>query len=130
MWCTIFILYRNGYEPVNADRGVLVINHYKYQVWEVFKEKFYRRVATYVADWRDEQNVGSKDRAPGLGTRAVEPPDWSERFCEVNDTGLRNRVLKNFADPYTKLLPWQEGYHKHVKRRVRRRTRRKHRGYF
>lgn len=121
---------RNGYEPVNADRGVLVINHYKYQVWEVFKEKFYRRVATYVADWRDEQNVGSKDRAPGLGTRAVEPPDWSERFCEVNDTGLRNRVLKNFADPYTKLLPWQEGYQKHVKRRVRRRTRRKHRGYF
>ncbi|KAM5581855.1 glycosyltransferase family 92 protein [Rosa sericea] len=121
----------SGYEAVKADRGVLVINHYKYQVWEVFKEKFYRRVATYVADWQEEQNVGSKDRAPGLGTKAVEPPDWPERFCEVNDTGLRNRVLKNLADPYTRLLPWQEGYQKHEKRRVRRRKRkrRKHRGY-
>ncbi|KAF2305994.1 hypothetical protein GH714_009358 [Hevea brasiliensis] len=93
---------------VNADRGVLVINHYKYQVWEVFKEKFYRRVATYVADWQDEQNVGSKDRVPGLGTRAVEPPDWASRFCEVTDTGLRDRVLGNFRNPITKLLPWQE----------------------
>ncbi|VVA17870.1 PREDICTED: glycosyltransferase family [Prunus dulcis] len=99
---------RNGYEPVNVDRGVLVINHYKYQVWEVFKEKFYRRVATYVADWREEQNVGSKDRAPGLGTRAVEPRDWSHRFCEVGDTGLRDRVLQSFVDPQSRLLPWQE----------------------
>lgn len=99
---------RNGYEPVNVDRGVLVINHYKYQVWEVFKEKFYRRVATYVADWREEQNVGSRDRAPGLGTRAVEPWDWSHRFCEVGDTGLRDRVLQSFVDPQSRLLPWQE----------------------
>ncbi|GAV85513.1 Glyco_transf_92 domain-containing protein/zf-C3HC4_2 domain-containing protein, partial [Cephalotus follicularis] len=98
----------NGFEYMNVDRGVLVINHYKYQVWEVFKEKFYRRVATYVADWQDEQNVGSKDRAPGLGTRAVEPPDWSTRFCEVNDTGLRDQVLERFANPQTHLLPWQD----------------------
>ncbi|KAF3444507.1 hypothetical protein FNV43_RR14199 [Rhamnella rubrinervis] len=100
---------RDGYEYVNMDRGEMVINHYKYQVWEVFKEKFYRRVATYVADWQNDQNVGSKDRAPGLGTRAVEPPDWSSRFCEVTDTGLRDRVLANFTDPRTHLLPWQEG---------------------
>ncbi|KAF2306024.1 hypothetical protein GH714_009474 [Hevea brasiliensis] len=99
---------RDRFRYVNADRGVLVINHYKYQVWEVFKEKFYRRVATYVADWQDEQNVGSKDRVPGLGTRAVEPPDWASRFCEVTDTGLRDRVLGNFRNPITKLLPWQE----------------------
>ncbi|KAE8021392.1 hypothetical protein FH972_007286 [Carpinus fangiana] len=98
---------RDGFEYVNVDRGVLAINHYKYQVWEVFKEKFYRRVATYVADWQDDQNVGSKDRAPGLGTRAVKPPDWSSRFCEVKDTGLRDQVLRNFADPETQSLPWQ-----------------------
>lgn len=100
---------RDGYEYVNMDRGEMVINHYKYQVWEVFKEKFYRRVATYVADWQNDENVGSKDRAPGLGTRAVEPPDWSSRFCEVTDSGLRDRVLANFTDPRTHLLPWQEG---------------------
>lgn len=99
---------RDGFRHVNADRGVLVINHYKYQVWEVFKEKFYRRVATYVVDWQNQQNVGSKDRVPGLGTRAVEPPDWASRFCEVTDTGLRDRVWEMFSDPITRLLPWQE----------------------
>lgn len=99
---------RRGFDFANVDRGAMVINHYKYQVWEVFKEKFYRRVATYVADWKEEQNVGSKDRAPGLGTKAVEPPDWPSRFCEVEDTGLRDRVLDVFADPRTRLLPWQE----------------------
>ncbi|KAI4389398.1 hypothetical protein MLD38_001628 [Melastoma candidum] len=101
---------KSQFDFANVDRGVMVINHYKYQVWEVFKEKFYRRVATYVADWKDEQNVGSKDRAPGLGTKAVEPPDWSTRFCEVNDTGLRDRVLQAFADTNgSNLLPWQRG---------------------
>ncbi|KAK4754858.1 hypothetical protein SAY87_008615 [Trapa incisa] len=99
---------RDGFEFVNVDRGIMVINHYKYQVWDVFKEKFYRRVATYVADWQEEQNAGSKDRAPGLGTRAIEPPDWSNRFCEVQDTGLRDQVLQEFADPRTHNLPWQE----------------------
>lgn len=99
---------RNGFDFVNVDRGAMVINHYKYQVWEVFKEKFYRRVAAYVADWQDEENVGSKDRAPGLGTRAVEPLDWSTRFCEVTDTGLRDRVLQIFKDPETHRMPWQE----------------------
>ncbi|KAJ8749849.1 hypothetical protein K2173_013764 [Erythroxylum novogranatense] len=99
---------RDGFRFVNADRGMLVINHYKYQVWEVFKEKFYRRVATYVTDWQNKQNVGSKDRTPGLGTRAIEPPDWSSRFCEVTDTGLRDRVLKSFKDPMSNVLPWQK----------------------
>ncbi|XP_043808253.1 glycosyltransferase family 92 protein RCOM_0530710 isoform X2 [Manihot esculenta] len=99
---------RDEFGYVNTDRAILVINHYKYQVWEVFKEKFHMRVATYVVDWQNDKNVGSKDRVPGLGTRAVEPPDWSSRFCEVNDTGLRDRVLENFRNPVTKLLPWQE----------------------
>ncbi|XP_022883944.1 glycosyltransferase family 92 protein RCOM_0530710-like isoform X2 [Olea europaea var. sylvestris] len=102
-----------GFRYANMDRNVLVINHYKYQVWEVFKEKFYRRVATYVSDWQQERNVGSKDRTPGLGTKAVEPPDWSTRFCEVEDTGLRDRVLKTFTDPKTGRLPWQHLSNEH-----------------
>ncbi|PKA60223.1 UPF0392 protein [Apostasia shenzhenica] len=85
---------KDGMKYVNMDARTMVINHYKYQAWEVFKEKFFRRVATYVVDWREEENVGSKDRAPGLGTKAVRPSDWATRFCEVNDTGLRDRVLK------------------------------------
>jgi hypothetical protein len=86
----------------------MVINHYKYQGWEVFKEKFYRRVATYVADWQNEENVGSRDRAPGLGTRPVEPSDWAERFCEVNDTGLRDQVFEKFKDKKTQRLVWEK----------------------
>ncbi|KAK9061685.1 hypothetical protein SSX86_018868 [Deinandra increscens subsp. villosa] len=99
---------KDGFKHVNVFRNVMVINHYKFQVWEVFKEKFYRRVATYVSDWQEEENVGSKDRAPGLGTRAVEPDDWSSRFCEINDTGLRDWVIKTFSDPFTGSLPWQK----------------------
>ncbi|CAI9261773.1 unnamed protein product [Lactuca saligna] len=60
--------------------------------------KFYRRVATYVADWKDSQNEGSRDRAPGLGTEPIEPADWRLRFCEVWDTGLRDVVLANLDD--------------------------------
>ncbi|PHT57362.1 UPF0392 protein [Capsicum baccatum] len=98
---------KSEFRYANMDRNVIVINHYKYQVWDVFKEKFYRRVATYVSDWQQERNVGSRDRAPGLGTRAVEPPDWSSRFCEVIDTGLKDRVAEMFTDPNTGKLPWQ-----------------------
>ncbi|XP_016498210.2 glycosyltransferase family 92 protein RCOM_0530710-like [Nicotiana tabacum] len=99
---------KSGFKYANMDRNVMVINHYKYQVWDVFKEKFYRRVATYVSDWQQDRNIESKDRAPGLGTRAVEPLDWSSRFCEVIDTGLRNRVAEMFTDPNTGNLPWQK----------------------
>ncbi|KAH6835078.1 C3H4 type zinc finger protein [Perilla frutescens var. hirtella] len=99
---------KSGLKHVDMKSSALVINHYKYQVWEVFKEKFHRRVATYVSDWQQERNVGSKDRAPGLGTKPVEPADWSRRFCEVNDTGLRDRVLETFTDPQTGYLPWED----------------------
>ncbi|CAM8880617.1 unnamed protein product [Rhodiola kirilowii] len=116
---------RAGLRYMNMDPNVIVINHYKYQVWEVFKEKFYRRVATYVADWQAEENVGSKDRAPGLGTRAVEPKDWSSRFCEVTDTRLRDRMLRMFEEGGTQLLPWMEGYGEQVRRRRKKRTRRR-----
>ncbi|CAL5004340.1 unnamed protein product [Urochloa decumbens] len=97
---------KEGVRYVNIGQGVMLINHYKYQVWEVFKDKFSGRVATYVADWQDEENVGSRDRAPGLGTKPVEPEDWPHRFCEVYDTGLKDFVHKTFTDPDTGHLPW------------------------
>lgn len=98
---------RQGYHYMNLPRGFAVFNHYKYQVWDTFKAKFFRRVATYVTDWQENQNESSRDRAPGLGTEPVEPEDWSERFCEVSDTGLRNFTLQTFTDLTTHLLPWQ-----------------------
>ncbi|KAG6398821.1 hypothetical protein SASPL_140292 [Salvia splendens] len=98
---------KEGFTYLNLPQSSAVINHYKYQVWEVFRAKFYRRVATYVADWWQNQNEGSRDRAPGLGTEAIEPPDWPQRFCEVWDTGLSDFVLANLADVSSGLLPWQ-----------------------
>ncbi|CAN4116253.1 unnamed protein product [Withania somnifera] len=99
---------RKGFRYINLPQSTAVINHYKYQVWEVFRAKFFRRVATYVADWQNNQNEGSRDRAPGLGTEAIEPPNWPLQFCEVWDTGLRDFVLSNFADLSTGLLPWEK----------------------
>lgn len=99
---------RKGFSYMNLPQSTAVINHYKYQVWEVFRAKFFRRVATYVVDWQNNQNEGSRDRAPGLGTEAIEPPNWPLQFCEVWDTGLRDFVLSNFADLSTGLLPWEK----------------------
>ncbi|PON46539.1 Glycosyltransferase [Parasponia andersonii] len=99
---------REGYRYLNVPENIALVNHYKYQVWETFRTKFYRRVATYVVDWQEDQNKGSKDRAPGLGTEAVEPPNWRLQFCEVWDTGLRDFVLAYFADPATGSLPWEQ----------------------
>lgn len=98
---------RNGFKYLNLPQSTAVINHYKYQVWDVFKAKFYRRVATYVADWQENHNEGSRDRAPGLGTEAIEPPNWPQQFCEVWDTGLRDFVLANLVDTSNGLLPWE-----------------------
>ncbi|KAJ9187581.1 hypothetical protein P3X46_003020 [Hevea brasiliensis] len=98
---------QRGYRYLNVPESKAVVNHYKYQVWDTFKTKFFRRVSTYVANWQEDQNKGSKDRAPGLGTVAIEPPDWRLRFCEVWDTGLKDFVLANFADTATGFLPWE-----------------------
>ncbi|OVA14321.1 protein of unknown function DUF23 [Macleaya cordata] len=98
---------KTGYSYLNLQQSTAMINHYKYQVWESFRAKFFRRVATYVADWQENQNEGSKDRAPGLGTEAIEPPNWPQQFCEVWDTGLRDFVMANLADPGSGLLPWE-----------------------
>ncbi|CAJ1939992.1 unnamed protein product [Sphenostylis stenocarpa] len=98
---------RKGFGSRNVPLSVAVINHYKYQVWDTFKAKFLRRVATYVVDWKEDVNIGSRDRAPGLGTQAIEPRDWRLRFCEVWDTRLKDFLLSKFCDPLTGLLPWE-----------------------
>lgn len=81
---------KKGYKV--GKLGVLdgVVNHYKYQAWVEFKHKFKRRASAYVYDWRRSMNLASKDRAPGLGSEPIEPDGWASKFCEVNDTGLRD----------------------------------------
>ncbi|CAL5049718.1 unnamed protein product [Urochloa decumbens] len=73
------------------------VNHYKYQAWDEFKLKFRRRVSTYVADWTDPVNHGSRDRTPGLGFEAVEPAGWANKFCDVHDTLLKDVTTRWFG---------------------------------
>jgi len=98
---------QDGYRYLDLPESKAVVNHYKYQVWDTFKAKFFRRVSTYVTNWQDDQNKGSKDRAPGLGTEAIEPHNWRLQFCEVWDTGLKDFVMANFADSASGFLPWE-----------------------
>jgi hypothetical protein len=74
-----------------------LVNHYKYQAWDEFKGKFRRRVSAYVVDWRQNENPNSKDRTPGLGFEAIEPNDWTQRFCEVRDQRLKLLTRKWFG---------------------------------
>lgn len=99
---------KQGFGFFDVSKSNAVINHYKYQAWETFRAKFFRRVATYVVDWHEAQNEGSKDRAPGLGTEAIEPSNWRLQFCEVWDTGLRDFIQILFSDPLTGFLPWEK----------------------
>nr|CAB3469100.1 unnamed protein product [Digitaria exilis] len=73
------------------------VNHYKYQAWDEFKLKFRRRVSSYVADWTEPLNHGSRDRTPGLGLQAVEPPGWPHSFCEVEDAMLADVTRRWFG---------------------------------
>ncbi|KAM0881532.1 hypothetical protein ACQ4PT_032906 [Festuca glaucescens] len=83
------------------------VNHYKYQAWEEFKVKFHRRAPAYTADWTDKVELGSNDRTPGLGFEPVEPTGWPQKFCDMNDTLLRDVTRRwfgvgfanNFAPP-------------------------------
>lgn len=77
------------------------INHYKYQAWEEFRTKFRRRVSAYVVDWKDQSNPGSQDRTPGLGFEPIEPDDWAYKFCEENDTMLRDVTQQWFSTTET-----------------------------
>ncbi|CAK9223271.1 unnamed protein product [Sphagnum troendelagicum] len=87
---------RSTFQEVRANIGQAAVYHYKYQVWEDFKTKFVHRVATFVPDWSDNYKLNHVDRTPGLGTKAVEPPAWAEKFCELNDTTLRDFALSQF----------------------------------
>lgn len=104
-----FVLKR-GYGRKLIRPGTAVINHYKFQAWDEFKTKFHRRAATYVADWTEDRNHGSKDRVPDLGTKPVKPADWESRYCDVQDYGLRNytrRVFGIFDRDNGMHLPWE-----------------------
>ncbi|KAK9677361.1 hypothetical protein RND81_11G138600 [Saponaria officinalis] len=98
---------KTGFAQRSLPHKIAMINHYKYQVWNVFKAKFVRRVSAYVTDWQEKTNEESNDRTPGLGTEAIEPEDWHLRFCQVWDTRLKDFILANLVDPNTNLLPWQ-----------------------
>ncbi|PON90472.1 Glycosyltransferase [Trema orientale] len=96
-------------KTLNLDRAV--VNHYKYQAWSEFQNKFRRRVSTYVVDWKEKANLGSKDRTPGLGFDPTEPKDWAQKFCEVKDERLKVLTQKWFgsrtsSDGYNKLA-WE-----------------------
>ncbi|KAH9287958.1 hypothetical protein KI387_032075, partial [Taxus chinensis] len=83
-----------GYKTVGVKSSEAVINHYKYQAWSEFREKFRRRASAYVVDWKQGSNRASQDRAPGVGFEAVRPLDWEKKFCQVNDTSLRQFTAK------------------------------------
>ncbi|CAJ1973137.1 unnamed protein product [Sphenostylis stenocarpa] len=84
-------------KQVSVEEGL--VNHYKYQAWDEFKNKFRRRVSAYVVDWKQELNPTSKDRTPGLGFRAIEPKDWRHRFCQIRDERLKLLTLEWFGLP-------------------------------
>lgn len=100
---------RKEYKSRQMKVEEAVVNHYKYQAWPEFRMKFRRRVSAYVVDWKDSANPTSKDRAPGLGNAAVEPPEWPRKFCEIRDDRLRLLTQRWFgfqtADGYR--MTWQ-----------------------
>ncbi|XP_062086827.1 glycosyltransferase family 92 protein Os08g0121900-like [Humulus lupulus] len=97
------------YKTVTLSLDRAVVNHYKYQAWSEFQNKFRRRVSTYVVDWKEKANLGSNDRTPGLGFEAVEPEDWNQKFCEVRDERLKMVIRKWFGSrtSYGYKLAWQ-----------------------
>lgn len=73
-----------------VSSNAMVVNHYKYQAWPEFRNKFRRRVSTYVHDWTQKSSLKSHDRVPGLGAMTTEPKGWHKKFCQLEDYGLRN----------------------------------------
>ncbi|CAL0305896.1 unnamed protein product [Lupinus luteus] len=81
---------KEGFRSEQISMEEVVVNHYKYQAWDEFKRKFRRRVSAYVVDWRQNVNLNSQDRTPGLGFQPIEPKDWMHKFCEVRDDRLKS----------------------------------------
>ncbi|KAK4744433.1 hypothetical protein SAY87_010745 [Trapa incisa] len=102
-----FIL-RDGYRAMQLGLEAAVVNHYKYQAWPEFQTKFRRRVSAYVVDWTQTVNPTSKDRTPGLGFKPIEPKDWTNKFCEVTDEGLKELVRRWFRRRTSSgfVMPW------------------------
>ncbi|CAK8569181.1 unnamed protein product [Lathyrus sativus] len=100
---------REGFRSKQLGPEEGLVNHYKYQAWDEFKNKFRRRVSAYVVDWRQNVNLNSQDRTPGLGFEAVEPKDWTERFCEVKDERLKMLTREWFGSftPNGYRMAWQ-----------------------
>ena len=100
---------KSNYKTKTLNLDKAVVNHYKYQAWAEFQNKFRRRVSTYVVDWKEKANLGSKDRTPGLGFEPIEPEDWAHMFCEVKDERLKMLTKRWFgsrtSDGYR--LVWQ-----------------------
>ncbi|OIW14785.1 hypothetical protein TanjilG_05406 [Lupinus angustifolius] len=88
---------KEGYRSKQLSMEKGVVNHYKYQAWDEFKNKFRRRVSAYVVDWRQNVNLKSKDRTPGLGFQPIEPKDWVHKFCEVRDQRLKSLTQTWFS---------------------------------
>lgn len=97
---------KEEFDTVKLPTIVASIKHYKYQVWDIFKSKFHRRVATFVKDWGTKRKKIPVDRVEGLGLKAVKPVDWESKFCQVNDTKLRDFVIKTFKNSTTR-FPWE-----------------------
>lgn len=99
-----------GFRTWKVKPSTAAINHYKFQAWPEFRQKFRRRVSAYVADWTEARNLESRDRTPGLGYREAKPPDWETSFCEVTDTALRDysrHVFTVNASAGVSTLAWQ-----------------------
>ncbi|MCO5594088.1 hypothetical protein L7F22_048109 [Adiantum nelumboides] len=97
------------YVTVTEHLGHAVVNHYKYQAWPEFRQKFRRRVSAYVSDWKEQRNLESRDRTPGLGAREEKPPHWETAFCDVSDTALRDycHTIFTINSSKTSTLAWQ-----------------------
>ncbi|KAH7373762.1 hypothetical protein KP509_17G073700 [Ceratopteris richardii] len=97
-----------GFSTVTENPTKAVINHYKYQAWPEFRRKFRRRVSAYVADWKEQRNMNSRDRTPGLGVDDIKPKGWETSFCEVTDKALRDYCSQIFAvNESSRMLSWQ-----------------------
>lgn len=88
---------KSNYKTKTLSLDRAVVNHYKYQAWDEFRNKFRRRVSTYVVDWKKKVNLGSKDRTPGLGFEPIEPEGWAQKFCEVKDNRLKMLTQRWFG---------------------------------
>eukprot|EP00250_Pteridium_aquilinum_P008988 c18360_g1_i1 orf=442-2748(+) len=97
------------YTTITENPYRAVVNHYKFQAWPEFRQKFRRRVSAYVVDWKEDRNLDSRDRTPGLGSREEKPPHWETGFCDITDTALRDYCRKFFGINISGIptLAWQ-----------------------